>query len=102
MGRARTDCEAVVVDGHDAAVPDGTPGELILRPRAPFCFATGYFEMPDQTVQAWRNLWFHTGDRVVRDRFLQGAHTSDQIYGDAHQCSASFRPADEPSMIGRR
>ncbi len=21
----------------------------------------------DKTVEAWRNLWFHTGDRVVRD-----------------------------------
>jgi crotonobetaine/carnitine-CoA ligase len=23
--------------------------------------------MPEATVDAWRNLWFHTGDRVVRD-----------------------------------
>jgi crotonobetaine/carnitine-CoA ligase len=23
--------------------------------------------MPDKTVEAWRNLWFHTGDRVVRE-----------------------------------
>ena len=23
--------------------------------------------MPDKTAEAWRNLWFHTGDRVVRD-----------------------------------
>lgn len=22
--------------------------------------------MPDKTVEAWRNLWFHTGDRVTR------------------------------------
>ena len=22
----------------------------------------GYFRMPDKTVEAWRNLWFHTGD----------------------------------------
>ena len=22
--------------------------------------------MPEKTVEAWRNLWFHTGDRVVR------------------------------------
>ena len=22
---------------------------------------------PDKTVEAWRNLWFHTGDRVARD-----------------------------------
>jgi crotonobetaine/carnitine-CoA ligase len=23
--------------------------------------------MDDKTVDSWRNLWFHTGDRVVRD-----------------------------------
>ena len=23
--------------------------------------------MPDETVQAWRNLWFHTGDAMRRD-----------------------------------
>lgn len=22
----------------------------------------GYFRMPDKTVEAWRNLWFHSGD----------------------------------------
>jgi crotonobetaine/carnitine-CoA ligase len=22
----------------------------------------GYFKMPEKTVEAWRNLWFHTGD----------------------------------------
>jgi len=34
---------------------------------APFAFATGYFGTPEKTVEAWRNLWFHTGDRVIRD-----------------------------------
>jgi crotonobetaine/carnitine-CoA ligase len=48
-------------------VPDGTPGELVLRHDEPFAFADGYWAMPEQTVKAWRNLWFHTGDRVVRD-----------------------------------
>ena len=24
--------------------------------------------MPDKTVEAWRNLWFHTGDRVLREK----------------------------------
>ena len=23
--------------------------------------------MPEKTVEAWRNLWFHSGDRVVRE-----------------------------------
>ncbi len=59
---------ARVVDDEDNEVPDGTPGELVLRADEPFAFATGYWGMPEKTVEAWRNLWFHTGDRVVRDR----------------------------------
>jgi carnitine-CoA ligase len=27
----------------------------------------GYFGMPDRTVEAFRNLWFHTGDGLRRD-----------------------------------
>jgi crotonobetaine/carnitine-CoA ligase len=38
-----------------------------VRHHEPFSVATGYFRMPDATAAAWRNLWFHTGDRVVRD-----------------------------------
>ena len=37
-----------------------------MRADEPFAFATGYFGAPEKTVEAWRNLWFHTGDRVVR------------------------------------
>lgn len=59
--------EARVVDDNDHEVPDGTAGELLLRAHEPFAMATGYFGMPDKTVEAWRNLWLHTGDRVIRD-----------------------------------
>ena len=41
--------------------------DLLLRASEPYAFATGYFGMPEKTVEAWRNLWFHTGDRVVCD-----------------------------------
>jgi carnitine-CoA ligase len=67
MGTVRHGFHARVVDEHDEPVPDGTAGELVLRHDEPFAFADGYWAMPEQTVQAWRNLWFHTGDRVVRD-----------------------------------
>jgi len=33
-----------------------------VRPKEPSCFMAGYFKMPEKTVEAWRNLWFHTGD----------------------------------------
>jgi crotonobetaine/carnitine-CoA ligase len=67
MGTVRAGFHARVVDEHDQPVPDGTAGELVLRHDEPFAFADGYWAMPEQTVQAWRNLWFHTGDRVMRD-----------------------------------
>jgi carnitine-CoA ligase len=67
MGPVFEGFEARVVDDEDNELPDGKPGELVLRAHAPFAFATGYFGMPDKTVEAWRNLWFHTGDRVVRE-----------------------------------
>ncbi len=67
MGRLLKGFSARVVDAYDNEVPDGEAGELMLRADEPFAFATGYFGMPDKTVEAWRNLWFHTGDRVVRE-----------------------------------
>lgn len=67
MGRLFEGFAARVVDDEDNEVPDGTPGELMLRAEAPFAFATGYFGTPEKTVEAWRNLWFHSGDRVIRE-----------------------------------
>ncbi|MCG5072676.1 ATP-dependent acyl-CoA ligase [Paraburkholderia sp. RG36] len=67
MGKLVPGFDARVVDDNDREVPDGEAGELILRADTPFAFANGYFGMPEKTVEAWRNLWFHTGDRVVRE-----------------------------------
>ncbi|KKB63590.1 crotonobetainyl-CoA:carnitine CoA-transferase [Robbsia andropogonis] len=67
MGRLADAFEAQVVDACDEPVADGEAGELVLRAKQPFAFASGYFGMPEKTVEAWRNLWFHTGDRVVRE-----------------------------------
>jgi carnitine-CoA ligase len=66
MGPVFEGFQARVVDDQDNDVADDTAGELIVRADDPFAFATGYFGMPEKTVEAWRNLWFHTGDRVVR------------------------------------
>jgi carnitine-CoA ligase len=51
----------------DEEVPPGEIGELVIRPRVPFISSNGYFRMPERTVEAWRNLWFHTGDALRRD-----------------------------------
>lgn len=67
MGRVQPGFEARVVDEHDLELPAGEAGQLVLRADEPYTFASGYWGLPQQTVEAWRNLWFHTGDRVVRE-----------------------------------
>ncbi len=46
----------------DEELPTGEVGEILVRPKEPFCFMQGYNGMPDRTVETWRNFWFHTGD----------------------------------------
>jgi crotonobetaine/carnitine-CoA ligase len=59
--------EAEVVDDDDRPVGPGERGELLVRPRRPFTMFLRYHNKPEATVDAWRNLWFHTGDYVRRD-----------------------------------
>ncbi|BBK33000.1 crotonobetaine/carnitine-CoA ligase [Stella humosa] len=46
----------------DDPVPVGQVGELLVRPTRAGIFLQGYCGMPEATVAAFRNLWFHTGD----------------------------------------
>jgi crotonobetaine/carnitine-CoA ligase len=52
----------LIVDEHDQPVAVGEQGELIVRPQVPWTMFTGYKGRPEETVKAWRNGWFHTGD----------------------------------------
>lgn len=67
MGWLQPGFEARVGGPGDIALPNGEAGELLLRASEPHVFASGYFNMPDKTQEAWANGWFHTGDRVVRE-----------------------------------
>jgi crotonobetaine/carnitine-CoA ligase len=51
----------------DDLLPAGEVGEIMVRPKVPFAFMAGYAGLPDATVAAWRNFWFHTGDSGVMD-----------------------------------
>jgi crotonobetaine/carnitine-CoA ligase len=66
-GWLRSDFEARIVDEHDLDVPPGVAGEIIIRARDPWSIMDGYHDMPEATVAAWRNLWFHTGDTVRQE-----------------------------------
>lgn len=51
----------------DREVQVGEIGELVIRPVHPWTCSNGYYNMPEKTVEAWRNLWFHTGDALRKD-----------------------------------
>ncbi|WP_181360585.1 AMP-binding protein [Variovorax sp. WS11] len=67
IGRPRSGMQVRIADDDDFEVPDGQPGEILLRAEEPWRAATGYFRMPEATLAAHRNQWFHTGDRGMRD-----------------------------------
>ena len=55
--------EVIVADPEtDEPLPVGEVGEILVRPKEPFCFMQGYNGMADRTVDTWRNFWFHSGD----------------------------------------
>ncbi|MFJ8235703.1 AMP-binding protein [Ureibacillus sp. NPDC094379] len=43
------------------------PGEIVVRPKEPSIMFSEYFGMPNETVKVFRDLWFHTGDRGMKD-----------------------------------
>ncbi len=62
-------CEARVVDDDMNDLPDGTPGNLIVRKNAEAprrSFFSGYYKDEAETEKSWRGGWFHTGDVVMR------------------------------------
>jgi fatty-acyl-CoA synthase len=63
-GRPILFVETRVVDEDGADVPDGEPGEVLYRSPQ---LAQGYWDKPEETAEAFRDGWFHSGDLVVRD-----------------------------------
>ena len=61
-----------IFDSDDREVAAGEPGEIVCRPRKPHVMYEGYWRHPEATVEAWRNLWYHTGDigRIDSDGYL--------------------------------
>jgi acyl-CoA synthetase (AMP-forming)/AMP-acid ligase II len=53
-----------IVDGAGNAVPDGEPGELLIRAPA---ITKGYWRQPDTTATVMENGWYRSGDIAKRD-----------------------------------
>ncbi len=56
--------EIKVVDDDDREVPQGEPGEVVMR--GPFVMK-GYWNRDDATEEVMRGGWFHTGDIATMD-----------------------------------
>ena len=63
-GRPYTFVEAKIVDEHDQELPAGEPGEIVCRGLQ---LMSHYWDRPEETAQAMRGGWLHTGDIGVRD-----------------------------------
>ena len=62
-----TTFEVMIANDRDEAVAIGEVGEILVRPMRPFAMLTAYYNSPQATVEAFRNLWFHTGDNARAD-----------------------------------
>ena len=66
-GQLRDGFSARLVNENDIEVPAGAVGELCLRCDTPWVIAARYFNMPQASLDAWRNGWYHTGDLFRQD-----------------------------------
>jgi len=59
--------EVKLMDDYDNEVLVGQTGEIVCRPVRPYSMMMEYINMPDKTAEAFKNLWFHTGDIARKD-----------------------------------
>jgi len=71
-GKPFPDYAVKLVDDNGLEVGPHAVGEILVRPLKPYCMKLEYYKMAEKTVEAWRNLWFHTGDyaRCDEDGFF--------------------------------
>lgn len=61
-GKVVDDFEVAILDESDQALARGNVGQIAVRPRRPYITFLEYWGKPRETVDAWRNMWIHTGD----------------------------------------
>jgi len=61
-GAPGDDFRVKIFDDGDRELPEGEVGEIVVRPESPDIIFKGYYKQEDKTIEAFDNLWFHTGD----------------------------------------
>jgi crotonobetaine/carnitine-CoA ligase len=59
--------EVSIMGEHDEELAPGEYGQIALRSRLPYVLLNEYLNKPETTMEAFRNLWFHTGDIAYKD-----------------------------------
>ncbi|MEM0135085.1 MAG: AMP-binding protein [Thermoplasmatales archaeon] len=60
-GKAAPPFEVILEDSTGKLIDKGE-GEILIRPKLPYVTFMEYYKMPENTLKAFRGLWFHTGD----------------------------------------
>jgi 4-hydroxybenzoate-CoA ligase len=78
-GRAVPGYELRVVDGLGADVPDGEPGELLVKGVSA---ADGYWNQREKSRRTFVGEWTHTGDKYIRepDGFYRYCGRTDDMF----------------------
>ena len=61
-GLPAPDLEVALLDDGGNVLDGEATGEICLRPKAPYAMFDGYFGQPEATLEAFRGLWYHSGD----------------------------------------
>lgn len=88
LGRPSLLFEADILNARDEECAPGEVGELVFRPRFPSMIITEYFNKPEATLKAFRNLWFHTGDAAFKDE--EGIYYFVDRMGNAIRVKGEF------------
>ncbi len=66
-GRAAPEYEVRIVDAQGRDCLPGEAGEFVVRPKYPNTLMAGYYGMAEKSLEAFRQLWFHSGDKGTWD-----------------------------------
>jgi len=100
--------EMGIIDEHDALLPDGERGEIVIRGHN---VMRGYWKRPDANKETLRNGWFHSGDIGFRDadgcyfivdrkKDMNPARRFQRVPARSRRSALAHRRRRRPPLIG--